>query len=350
MDDGSPELTPDVKRKYKFDSRFLDDLNRVSWDTAFTYVAKGAVLIATRYSGEAGARRLREQGYAPEMIEMMKGAGVRCFKHRAGMPVLGIVGKMMNTRFNGGCLPLLDSWIRKVDPDKAQGGKYYSNYTWHGDQDPSHPFWNGTQNCDVDLSDMRFSKLNTSWGKNFVENKMPEAHWKLESIERGARIVVITPEYNPTAYRADYWIPLRPETDGANFLGACKIIFDENLQDIDYIKEFTDLPLLVRTDTLQYLDPRDVIADYKFPDFSKSYSGRIQSLKPEQIERLGGMMVWDLAKGKAVPLHREQVGFHFKESGIDAGVDRHLSGQADQWSRNRRHADLPDVSSPPAGL
>ena len=30
-----PELTPDVKRKYKFDSRFLDDLNRVSWDTAF---------------------------------------------------------------------------------------------------------------------------------------------------------------------------------------------------------------------------------------------------------------------------------------------------------------------------
>jgi len=29
---------------------------------------------------------------------------------------------------------------------------------------------------DIDLSDMRFSKLNTSWGKNFVENKMPEAH------------------------------------------------------------------------------------------------------------------------------------------------------------------------------
>ena len=41
---------------YKFDSRFLDDLNRVSWDTAFTYVAKGAILIATRYSGEAGPK------------------------------------------------------------------------------------------------------------------------------------------------------------------------------------------------------------------------------------------------------------------------------------------------------
>ena len=136
---GRPELTPDVKRKYKFDARFLDDMMRVSWDTAFTYAAKGCILIATRYSGEAGARRLREQGYAPEMIEMMKGAGVRTFKHRAGMPVLGIIGKMMNTRFNGGVLPLLDSWIRKVDPDQAQGGRYWSNYTWHGDQDPVTP-------------------------------------------------------------------------------------------------------------------------------------------------------------------------------------------------------------------
>ena len=63
-----PELTPDVKRKYKFDSRFLDDLNRVSWDTAFTYVAKGAILIATRYSGEAGPSA-PGAGYAPEMIK-----------------------------------------------------------------------------------------------------------------------------------------------------------------------------------------------------------------------------------------------------------------------------------------
>ena len=76
---------------------------------------------------------------------------------------------------------------------------------------------------------------NTSWGKNFVENKMPEAHWKLESMERGARLVVITPEYNPTASRADYWIPVRPETDGALFLGASKIILDENYQDLSLI-------------------------------------------------------------------------------------------------------------------
>src|SRR5438876_3528076 len=320
MDAGSPELTPEAKRKYKFDSRCLDDMLRVSWDTAFTYAAKAMIIIATRYSGEAGARRLREQGYAPEMIEMMKGAGTRTFKHRAGMPVLGILGKMGNTRMNGGVNALLDTWIRKVSPEQAQGGRYWSNYTWHGDQNPAHPWWCGAQGSDIDLSDMRFSKLNTSWGKNFVENKMPEAHWKLECIERGARVVVITPEYNPTAYRADYWMPLRPASDGAIFLGAMKIIVDENLHDVDFLKGYTDAPVLVRTDTLQFLDPRDVVAEYKFPDFSKSYSGRVQSFAPGQVQRIGGMMVWDLTKQQAVPLHREQVGWHYQTSGLDAAL------------------------------
>ena len=67
-----------------------------------------------------------------------------------------------------------------------------------------------------------------------------------------------------------------------------KIIVDENMHDIDFLKSYTDSPVLVRTDTLQFLDPRDVVADYKFPDFSKSYSGRVQSLKPEQIAAAWG--------------------------------------------------------------
>ena len=132
--------------KYKFNARYLDDMLRVSWDTAFTYIAKAMLIIAERYSGEAGARRLREQGYPPEMIEMTKGSGVRCFKFRAGMPILGVIGKMGITRMNGGCGALLDTYIRKVKPHQAQGGRYWSNYTWHGDQNPAHPFWSGCAN------------------------------------------------------------------------------------------------------------------------------------------------------------------------------------------------------------
>ena len=32
------------------------------------------------------------------------------------------------------------------------------------------------------------------------------------------------------------------------------------------------------------------------------------------------MMVWDLARGHAVPLHREQVGHHMAQSGIDPAL------------------------------
>ena len=312
---------------------------------------KALIVIATRYSGEAGRRRLREQGYPPEMIEMMKGAGVRIFKHRAGMPVLGIIGKMVNTRFNGGCHCPVGYLDPKVGPDQAQGGRYWSNYTWHGDQDPSHPWWNGTQESRYRPSDMRFSKLNTSWGKNFVENKMPEAHWKLECIERGARVVVITPEYNPTASRADYWIPFRPGNGRRIVLGRMKIIVDENMHDMDYIKDYTECPILVRTDTLQYLDPRDVIKDYKFPDFSKSYSGpgpvaeAGTNRAPRRHDGLGSAI-----RSQAVPLHREQVGWHYQKSGIDAALDRDLSGEVAQRPRSRRDAGVPDVPGALAGL
>ena len=268
-----------MKRKYKFDARFLDDMMRVSWDTAATYAAKGCILIATRYSGESGARRLREQGYAPEMIEMMKGAGVRCFKHRAGMPVLGIIGKMMNTRFNGGVLPLLDSWIRKVDPDPRPGGQVLLEL--HLARRPRPVTSLVERDAELRRRSVRHALLQAEYQLGQEFRREQDAGSALEARIDRAR----GPHRRDHAgiqshrYRADYWIPVRPQTDSALFLGACKLILDENLQDIDYIKQFTDLPLLVRTDTLQYLDPRDVIADFKFPDFSKSYSGRIQSLK-----------------------------------------------------------------------
>ena len=155
------------------------------------------------------------------------------------------------------------------------------------------------QTSDIDLSDSRFTKLHTSWGKNFVEKKMPEAHWMIECMERGGRLVTILPEYSPPSSKSDYWIPVRPGADGSLFLGTIKIILDENLYDADFCKQFTDMPILVRTDTLTYLDPRDVIKDFKLADLSKGYTYKVQSIKDDYRERLGDFMVWDTAKNAA---------------------------------------------------
>src|SRR5437763_1115052 len=83
-------------------------------------------------------------------------------------------------------------------------------------------------------------KLHVAWGKNFVEMKMPEAHWFIECMERGGRLVTIVPEYSPPATKADYWIPIRPAGDCALFLGVTKILMDENLYDADFCKQYTD--------------------------------------------------------------------------------------------------------------
>ena len=157
-------------------------------------------------------------------------------------------------------------------------------------------------------------KLHTSWGKNFIEHKMPEAHWMIECMERGGRLVLIVPEYSPPASKADYWMPVPPGGRRALFLGTIKIIMDENMYDADFCKQYTDMPILIRTDTLTYLDPKDVIKDYQLADLSKGYTDKVQAIKDDYRERLGDFMVWDTAKNQAVPMHREMVGSQMLKS------------------------------------
>ena len=81
-----------------------------------------------------------------------------------------------------------------------------------------------------------------------------------EARYRGARYVCISPDFSPTAIHADLWIHLKPGTDAALALAACRHIIDEDLHDVPYIIEQTDLPLLIRSDTRQFLREADVVA------------------------------------------------------------------------------------------
>lgn len=311
-DDGFPHLTPQLRTKYKFDSRGTDSFVRLSWDEATYYIARGLIAIAKTYSGEEGAKRLREQGYPEEMISEMRGAGTRTMKLRGGMGLLGVIGKYGLYRL-ANTLALLDSHIRGVGPEQALGARTWSNYTWHGDQAPGQPYVHGLQASDVDFNDLRFTKLHIQVGKNLIENKMPESHWFNEIMERGGKIVVITPEYSPPATKADYWIPVRPGlSDTAIFLGVSKILMDNGWYDEAFVKKFTDLPLLVRTDNLRRLRAHEVFPNYE-PGLSEDGpSFRIQGLKREQYEKLGDFVVFDLISQSLKPITRDEVGERMK--------------------------------------
>ncbi|MCK6486036.1 MAG: molybdopterin-dependent oxidoreductase [Phycisphaerae bacterium] len=319
-DDGFPELTAENRAKYKFDSRGTDVHLRVSWDDALSYIAKGYISIARRYSGDEGARRLREQGYPEEMIADMGGAGTRTLKMRGGMGLLGVMGKYGLYRLNN-CMALLDDVIRKVGPEKARGGRNWSNYTWHGDQTPGQPWVHGLQNSDCDFNDLRFSKLIIMDGKNLVENKLPDSHWFIECMERGGRIVVIAPEYGAPSTKADYWIPIRPATDAALWLGITRVMIDHKWYDEKFVKQFTDFPLLVRTDTLKRLRADEVFLGYKGGLARDGASFKIQGLSEEQYAQLGDRVVWDAKTGKPAAVTRDDVGKRLEAKKIDPALD-----------------------------
>lgn len=98
-----------------------------------------------------------------------------------------------------------------------------------------------------------------NWFGNPITTRIPDAHFITEMRYRGGRYVSITPDYNASAIHADLWIGPRPGTDAALALAACRIILDENLHDVQYIIEQTDLPLLIREDSRQFLRESDVI-------------------------------------------------------------------------------------------
>ena len=320
-DAGFPELTPENRDTYMFTARGQDVFVRLSWDEAYEYIARGMIAIAELYSGEEGVRRLEAEGYQPEMIEEMHGAGTRAFKLRGGMGLLGVIGKYGMYRFSN-MLTFLDSHVRGIDPDEALGGRNWSNYTWHGDQAPGHPFVHGLQTSDVDFNDLRTSRLHIQCGKNLVENKMPESHFFNELMERGGKIVTITPEYSPAASKADYWIPIRPGlSDTTIFLGITKILMDRELYDESFVKAFTDFPLLVRTDNLKRLRAHELFPGYQLGLSQDGPSFALQGLKQEQYEQLGDYVVFDRGSASLRAITRDDVGERMGQKGIDPALE-----------------------------
>ncbi len=244
------------------------------------------------------------------MIDQVQGAGTRTIKMGSNLPIHGVVGKFGIYRF-ANLLGLLDHHVRGVPPEKARGARDWNEYTWRGDQAPGMPFVHGLQTADIDMNDLRFCKLVIQVGKNLIENKMPESHWLNEVMERGGKLVDIAPEYNCPATKANYWIGVRPGlSDTAVFLGITKILLDEGWYDADFVRRFTDFPLLVRTDTLKRLRPEEVIKGYKPKDIKAGPSYTIQGLTDEQRAKIGDFTVWDAKAGKVVALSRDEVGQH----------------------------------------
>ena len=141
------------------------------------------------------------------------------------------------------------------------GGVVCSFYDWVSDLPPGEPMTWGVETDSCEAADWFNSKYIIIWGSNLLETRIPDAHFVTEARLHGTKIVAIFPEYNPVSIHADIFIPIKPGTDGALALGMVNVIVNEGLYDKSYLKQFTDLPMLVRIDNGKFLRESDIISD-----------------------------------------------------------------------------------------
>jgi len=299
--------------------RARDEWVRVTHEEAAKIVAAALENIATTYSGEEGKKRLLAQGYEPEMVEVTKGAGTQVLKFRGGMPLLGIT-RVFGLYRMANAMALLDAKIRGVGPDQALGARGFDNYSWHTDLPPGHPMVTGQQTVEFDLQAVEHAKTVVVWGMNWIATKMPDSHWLTEARAKGTRIVVIAAEYSATSSKGDDVLVVRPGTTPALALGLAAVLVKEKLYDADYVRRFTDLPLLVRADNLKLLKAREVFGGgfaklanqtrvAKPGDAKEAPGFQRDQVVPEKLrEEWGDHVWWDAAAKVPRAITRDEVG------------------------------------------
>lgn len=140
------------------------------------------------------------------------------------------------------------------------------------------------------------------WNGNPAFTRIPYAHYLTEARYRGALVVLVAPDYSPSAVHADLFVPLRPGTDAALLLSACQVLLEEGLADLDFARSQTDLPLLVRTRTGRFLREADLAEAGRSDRFLAWWDGRARPVDPARLDDPRAPRPYDLSGRHVVRL------------------------------------------------
>lgn len=193
--------------------------HRVTWDEALSDIADRVVDVLTRDG--------------PGAIYWEMGGGLSNGGHGVGL---------LRTRH------LLDTILLNANAEV-------------GDHHPGAAVTCGKIGFASSADDLFYSDVILVWGGNPLYTQIPNAHFLTEARYRGAQVVAIAPDYNASSIHADRWVPVNVGSDAALGLSLAQVIVAEDLYDADFIREQTDLPLLVCTDTGRFLRAADIEAN-----------------------------------------------------------------------------------------
>jgi anaerobic selenocysteine-containing dehydrogenase len=110
----------------------------------------------------------------------------------------------------------------------------------------------------VFMPDLEHAGCILYWGYNPNVARLVHATATVDALHRGALLIVVDPRRAGLASRADVWLQVRPGTDAALALGLAHVMIEHGWYDCEFVREWTNGPLLVRSDTGRFLTVRDL--------------------------------------------------------------------------------------------
>jgi DMSO reductase family type II enzyme molybdopterin subunit len=209
---------------------------------------KERVLHPLRRAGERGEGRWKQISWdealteiADAMLEAIQESGPKSIV-RIGTPGEGGIQSMI---LAGGVLNRLG--VTSTDVQSEINDFNPGLYATFGRFDPV-----------ASNDDWFHSELLLTWVNNPVYSAIPFYHSFTEARYTGSEVVTIAPDYSPSAIHGDYFVPVRIGSDAALALSMCRVIIDEGLMNEPFVREQTDLGLLVRTDNGRFLRQSDL--------------------------------------------------------------------------------------------
>ncbi|MDP2725651.1 MAG: molybdopterin-dependent oxidoreductase, partial [Syntrophales bacterium] len=200
--------TPETRLSYT-GKRGMGGFRRASWEEVVELIAASTIYTAKKHGPD------RVVGFSP-------------------IPAMSMISYAAGTRF----LQLF-------------GGVAMSFYDWYSDLPPASPQVWGEQTDVNESSDWYNASYIVLCGSNVPMTRTPDAHHLAEARYKGAKVVVMSPDYSQVSKFADAWLPVEQGHDGAFWMAVNHVILTEYYADRqvpffeEYARKYTDLPFLV---------------------------------------------------------------------------------------------------------
>src|ERR1051325_10237073 len=125
---------------------------------------------------------------------------------------------------------------------------------WHKDTGFTYTF-----GVEIPTPDVASSEAFLLWGHNPSATSIVLAHDIVAAKSRGMKIVAVDPRRVGIAAQADVLLQVRPGTDGALALAMIDVAIERNLYDADFVRSWTNGPLLIRFDSGAMLSEADLV-------------------------------------------------------------------------------------------